>query len=158
MCFNAFGLGALNIFWIVNGVCMALLNVLPFSTDCNSAMSSWLGVEHECNSIESFLNLVWCFAIVAWSLTCAVVAALPKLVPTMPASVNKAAMLGITAASLSVNVAYLYIACTMTVEVSEGVTADLMGTMGTMIIVGMVLLVVAAIVHREPSTGEKVMF
>ena len=156
MCCNAFGLGALNVYWIVMGLLFAILNVLPFSTDCDQAMPSWIGVEHQCNSLETFLNLVWCVAVVGWALTCATVAMLPKLV-AVPATVNKAAMMAVSSCSVAVCIAYLIIAYTMTVE-AEGATANLMGTMGAFQCVNLVLFVVAAFVHREPTTGEKAMF
>ena len=38
MCFNAFGLGALNVYWLVIGLSFAILNVLPFSPDCTQAI------------------------------------------------------------------------------------------------------------------------
>lgn len=155
MCCNAFGLGALNVYWLVIGLSFAILNVLPFSTDCTQAMPSWLGVAHECNQLEAFLNLVWCLAIVGWGTVCAAVAVLPKFVE-VPASVNKMAMLAVSGASLTVNVPYTYIAFTMTVE-AEGATANLSGTLGTFNVISLVLLVVAVLVHREPTTGEKAM-
>ena len=156
MCCNVLGLGALNVYWLVAGLLFALLNVLPFSTDCTQAMPSWLGFEHECNSLETFLNLMWCYAIVAWALVCAAVAALPKVVDT-PAAVNKAAMIAVSVASLALVSSYIFIAFTMTVE-ADGATADLAGSLGTFQCVSLGLLVVAAVVHREPTTGEKAMF
>ena len=158
MCFNALGLGALNVYWISMGCFTALLNVLPFSTDCDQAMSSWLGVTHECSSIESFLNLMWCFTGVAWGLTVAFVALLPKIVANHPASSNKAAMLAITVGSLPLLILSLVVAFTIKVEAGPGVTADLVSTMGTMLIVMTVLLAVSLVVHREPTTGDKALF
>ena len=155
MCCNAFGLGALNVYWLVTGILFAVMNVMPFSTDCTAAMPAWLGVEHECNSLEVFLNLVWCIGIAGWALTCASVAALPLIV-TVPPAVNKAAMLGVSLASLIVNVSYIVIAATMTVT-AEGVAADLMGTMGTMVTLSLVLWALAFFVHKEPNTGEKML-
>ena len=149
MCFNAFGLGALNIYWIFTGLMFAILNLLPFSLDCNQAMPSWLGVEHTCNSIEAFLNLVWCFGIVGWGLVCAAVALLPKFVD-VPPNVNKAAMLAISAASSVLTIAYIIIAFTMKVE-AEGAAANLVGTLGAFNIVGLGVLIVALLVHREPT-------
>jgi hypothetical protein len=156
MCVNAFGLGALNVYWIVVGLLISLLNVLPFSTDCTQAMPSWLGVAHECNSLEAFLNLVWCFSVVGWGVTVAAVGALPKMV-TVPAQVNKTAMLAVSAASLIMIVAYLVIAFTVTVE-AEGATANLKGTIGSFQGLTLGFLLVAILVHREPTTGEKAMF
>ena len=103
-----------------------------------------------------YFNLVWCFAITGWGLTCAAIALLPKLV-AVPASVNKMAMMVVSAASLTVSSAYIYIAFTMTVE-AEGATANLSGTLGAFNIISLVLLLVSILVHREPSTGEKAMF
>ena len=51
MCFNAFGLGALNIYFLVFGVLMGILNLMPFSLDCSAGMESWMGVPgYECTS------------------------------------------------------------------------------------------------------------
>ena len=119
-------------------------------------MPSWLGVAHECTSIEVFLNLAWCWSIVGWGLTCAGVAILPKMI-TVPAQVNKTAMLVISAASLVIIVAYLVIAFTLNVE-AEGATANLVGSIGAFQGVSLGFLLVAVLVHREPTTGEKAMF
>ena len=156
MCCNMFGLGALNIYWIVSGLFFAFLNVLPVSTDCDQAMPSWLGVQHQCNDLEAFLNLMWCFGIVGWGIVCAAVAALPKFV-AVPAPVNKANMLAVSGASLTVVGPYLFIAFTMKVE-ADGATANLAGSLGVFQAVCLVLLILAAFVHREPTTGEKAMF
>lgn len=152
MCCNVFGLGALNVYWLIGGTFFALINALPFSTDCTQAMPSWLGAEHECNELEAFLNLMWCFAIVGWGLVCASVAVLPKLI-SVPATVNKANMIAVSAASLVTSFLYLFVAFTMTVEV-DGATANLAGSLGVFQVLNLVLLVVAALVHREPSTGD----
>jgi len=149
MCFNAFGLGALNIYWIFTGLMFAILNLMPFSLDCTQAMPSWLGVEHTCNSIEAFLNLMWCLAIVGWGLVCAAVALLPKFVD-VPANINKATMLAISAVSVGVNITYIVIAFTMKIE-AEGATANLAGTLGAFNIIGLGFLIVALLVHREPN-------
>ena len=69
MCINVWGLGALNVYWILTGLFFAISNALPINTDCNTAIPAWLGMEHKCNQLESFLNLVWCFAVVGWGLT-----------------------------------------------------------------------------------------
>ena len=156
MCCNAFGLGALNVYWLVFGTFFALINVLPVSTDCSQAMPAWLKVEHECTSLETFLNYMWCFSIVGWGLVCAAVALLPKIV-SVPANVNKAAMLAVSLASSSITASYMYLAFTMTVE-ADGATADLAGSLGAMQAVSLGLLVVALLMHREPTTGEKAMF
>ena len=77
---NAFGLGALNIYWIVGGMIFVLLNVTPLSLDCSASMESFFSLPHECTSLEFWLNYMWCFAIAGWSGTCVVLALLPKLV------------------------------------------------------------------------------
>ena len=153
MCFNAFGLGALNVYWIFTGLLFALLNALPFSTDCEQAMPSWLGFTHECTELESFLNLAWCIAIVGWGLVCAAVAALPKFV-AVSAPVNKAAMLAVSGGSMAVVIPYLVVAFTMKLEV-DGVPVNLAGSLGAFQAIATGVLIVAALMHREPTTGEK---
>lgn len=157
MCCNILQLGALNVYWLASGLLLALSNVLPFSTDCTQAMPSWLGVEHECNSLEYFLNLVWCVTVAGWGLTVASVAALPKMVANYPAAANKAAMLAISAVAVPFWLSYLAIALNLKVE-AEGQKANLMGTAGMLSIIEFILLAVAVVVHREPTTGEKAMF
>ena len=156
MCVPCCGLGALNVYWLVTGLLLSLLNVLPMSTDCTQAMPSWLGVEHECNPLEAFLNLAWCLGVVGWGLSCAAVAVLPKLIE-VPAPVNKAAMLAISAASLPIVIAYIYISFTMKVE-AEGATANLAGSLGTFMAIFFGCFVVALVAHREPTTGDKALF
>ena len=80
MCCNCFGLGALNIYWIVAGAIFVLMNVTPLSTDCSASMESFMGVSHECTSLESWINYMWCFSIAGWCSTAIGLALLPKLI------------------------------------------------------------------------------
>ena len=57
MCCNAFGLGALNVFWIIFGLAMALMNGMSY--DCATSMAMFSGTTHECGSLENFLNGQW---------------------------------------------------------------------------------------------------
>ena len=77
---NAFGLGALNIYWIVGGMIFVLMNVTPLCTDCSASIESLVSLPHECTSLEFWLNYMWCFASGGWSVTRVVLALLPKLV------------------------------------------------------------------------------
>ena len=45
-------------------------------------MESFFSLPHECTSLEFWLNYMymWCFAIAGWSVTCVVLALLPKLI------------------------------------------------------------------------------
>ena len=149
---SACGLGALNVYWLFAGGLIAVLNVLPMSYDCTLAMPSWLGVAHECNSIETFLNYVWCIAVFAWGLTCFCVALLPKLVNNYPASANKAVMMAVSIASLPLTAAHLFVGFKVKVTLEDGTNAPLTNFVymsGSLF----VLLLIAFIVNREPRAG-----
>ena len=156
MCCNVMGLGALNVYWTISGLIWFILNVLPMSTDCDQGMQAWLGVTHECTSIEEFLNLQWCVSVAFAGVTVAVLGILPKLVSDYPASANKAVMLAVSAVNTAFMVLMLIMALTMTVE-AEGQTSSLMSSFGVLPAAQIVLLFVALIVHREPANGEAVM-
>ena len=150
------GLGALNVYWTVTGLLWCILNLLPMSTDCDMAMQAWIGVTHECTSIENFLNIMWCASVAGAGLTIAVLGVLPKLVTGYPAVANKAVMLALSAVNAVSMVLLLILALTMEVE-AEGQSASLMSSFGVIPAASLAFLFVALIVHREPTNGDAVM-
>ena len=123
------GLGALNRFFVLYGLFLAILNVLPISLDCRQSMQSWLGVPHECTEVENFLNLMWCIALLGFGLMTAGVAALPKLTqytspsPGYPQKINQLAMQVLAICHLIVLSWMLVASLTMTVHV-DGTVAE----------------------------------
>ena len=159
MCFNAFGLGALNIYFLIFGVLMGLMNLMPFSLDCSAGMESWMGVPgYECTSLESFLNVTWCVAVVQFCFFGAFLAWLPKLYgKEYPAKINKAVMLfmSVLFVSSSVgNLAYIHM-YPITLGGVEGAGTMMMDTMFSTFLI---LLLVALVVHKEPSDSSKILF
>ena len=158
MCCNVWGLGALNVYWVIWGSLMALLNIMPFSLDCSAGMESWMGaVDYECTSLESFLNLMWCFAIVCWCSLSAFLALLPKIKSNYPSDVNKLVMLAVSLAFLVCTA--LNTIPTLTVEVTFGeqvvkAPPSMVITFGT----STALLLIAMAVHKEPSDGKRLLF
>jgi hypothetical protein len=150
------GLGALNRFLLGTGLVVAILNVLPMSLNCTQAMPSWLGVEHECTDVENFLNLMWCIALVGWGLTMAGVAAMPKLVDNYPESTNRVALIIVLVPFLTIQIAQIAIGLTLKVTVDGTHEANLSAVtiFGS---VFLVLLVVAAVCHRDPISGKSLM-
>ena len=152
------GLGALNRFFVLYGLFLAILNVLPISLDCRQSMQSWLGVPHECTEVENFLNLMWCIALLGFGLMTAGVAALPKLTqctspsPGYPQKINQLAMQVLAICHLIVLSWMLVASLTMTVHV-DGTVADLSSLMA-IAIAFLPLLLYCLWIHREPTTGD----
>ena len=159
MCCNAFGLGALNIYFLVFGVLMGLMNLMPFSLDCSAGMESWMGVPgYECTSLESFLNVTWCVAVVQFCFFGAFLAWLPKLYgKEYPAKINKAVMLFMSACNVFGavgTVGYIHMH-PITLGGVEGAGQQMLDVMfGTFTL----LLLVALVVHKEPSDSSKILF
>ena len=93
MCFNAFGLGALNMYWIIFGTLMVLMNLLSY--DCSTSMTAFAGITngYTCDALENFLNVQWVLGYVGYMGTGLALALLPKLVKDYPPAANKAVML-----------------------------------------------------------------
>ena len=157
MCCNVWGLGALNVYWAVFGILMAVLNILPFSLDCSAGMESWMGVTgYECTSLETFLNYMWCFFVVMCFTLVAFMALMPKIKPSYPSDVNKLVMLFVSVLSLVNTAATMYITSTMELHFGDQVIKNppmMVGAFGVMT----VLLLVALLVHKEPD-GRKLLF
>jgi len=158
MCFNVWGLGALNVYWAIVGTLFAVLNLLPMSLDCTAGMESWMGAaNYKCTSVETFLNLMWCFASVFWCGISAFLALLPKIKPSYPSDVNKLVMLIVSVGGLVNTAATMYFASTMELHFGDQVVKNppsVTITFGTTT----VLLLIAMVVHKEPSDGRKLLF
>ena len=159
MCFNAFGLGARNIYFLIFGVLMGIMNLMPFSLDCSAGMESWMGVPgYECTSLESFLNVTWCVAVVQFCFFGAFLAWLPKLYgKEYPAKINKAVMLFMSACFVFgsvANIAYLHMYPITIGAVENAGTMNMDVMFGTFLL----LLLVALVVHKEPSDSSKILF
>lgn len=158
MCCNVWGLGALNVYWAIAGTLLAVLNLLPLSLDCSAGMESWMGVAgYECTSIESFLNLMWCFSVVIWCTLAAFLALLPKIKPSYPSDVNKLVMLVVSVASMANTAATMYVSTTMELHFGDQVVKG-SPSITIPFSVLTVLLVLAMVVHKEPSDGRKLLF
>ena len=154
------GLGALNRFFVLYGLFLAILNVLPVSLDCQQSMQSWLGrrIGVVGLEVENFLNLMWCIALLGFGLMTAGVAALPKLTqytspsPGYPQKINQLAMQILAVCHLIVLAWMLVASLTMTVHV-DGTVADLSSLMA-IAIAFLPLLLYCLWIHREPTTGD----
>ena len=114
-------------------------------------------VDYECTSLESFLNLMWCFAIACWCSLSAFLALLPKIKSNYPSDVNKLVMLAVSFAFLVCTA--LNTIPTLTVEVTFGeqvvkAPPSMVITFGT----STALLLIAMAVHKEPSDGKRLLF
>ena len=110
------------------------------------------GVIYSCNEMEQWLTVQWCIAWIGWMLTAVPLAFLPKLVKDYPPSANKAVMLTVSGVFMLTMIGQT-VTMLKPVELSETASAD----MTTGLIMSAVfggLLVIAAVVHKEPETGK----
>ena len=159
MCFNAFGLGALNIYFLVFGSLMGTMQLMPFSLDCSAGMESYMSVPgYTCTSLEYFLNFTWCFNVVQFCYLGAFLAYLPKIYgKEYPAKINKAVMLALSVALTFGSVAglaviHMYPITVGGIEHAGEMNLDVM--FGTFLL----LLVIAMLVHRDPADASKILF
>ena len=102
MCFNAGGLGALNMYWVILGSLLTLIQLGSF--DCSLSISAFGGVDYTCGELEQFLNVQWVLGYAGWLLTATFLALLPKLVKDYPPAANKAVMLTVSGIFLLITI------------------------------------------------------
>ena len=141
---NAFGFGALNIFWIVYGILLIAMTLA--SMDCTAAIAAYIAVERKCSSLESFFNIMWCLSRIGWALTVVLLAFMPTCSKQADAA-NKVTMLVIT-------VLWSAIMIIMAIVVANAsVVSDSLPLTRIVVDVSPIpLAILAAVVHREPST------
>jgi hypothetical protein len=152
MCWNACGLGAVNIFWLVYGL---FLTVVKLATlDCASMVASFVGGTHECTSLEKFLTIMWGLTGAGWGVTLMFLAYLPKFLASgYPGSANKGVLRVITITYILFQLFMLLPITRTTLELDSGsFSAGSPATLGG-VIVPLCLLAVAICVHRDPTTG-----
>ena len=141
---NAFGFGALNVFWIVYGILLIAMTLA--SLDCTAAIAAYIAVERECSDLERFFNAMWCLTRIGWALTAVLFAFLPKCSKRADAA-NKFTMLVITVLwSVTMSIMAIALANTSIDDTRlprSAVAVD---------VAPILLAILAMIVHREPST------
>ena len=150
MCCNAFGLGALNVFWIIFGLAMSLMNGMSY--DCSTSMAMFSGTTaYTCGSLENFLNGQWVIGFEGYFATAVALALMPKFVKDYPPTANKAVMM--TFSVISVLTSLTSALAFFTPFELNGQPVDTTVPIA-MTGVFMVLWLVAVFVHKEPETGK----
>ena len=150
MCCNAFGLGALNVYWIIFGSAMLVLNGLSY--DCTTSMAMFSGTTaYTCGSLENFLNGQWVIGFEGYFATAVALALMPKFVKDYPPAANKAVMM--TFSVISVLTSLTSALAFFTPFELNGQPVDTTVPIA-MTGVFMVLWLVAVFVHKEPETGK----
>ena len=150
MCCNVLGLGALNILLILQGLFAVVMNIMPFSTDCEMAAESFFSQEgYTCNQVEKMLNASWINAYITVGLGMMALGLLPKLSKDFSAQANKLVCL-ITCAIVSINqVGNAIMVMTIPIDGSDPTV------MYTFTGLWFVFFGVAFFVHKDPSSGAK---
>ena len=149
MCCNAFGLGALNVYWIIFGSAMLVLNGLSY--DCTTSMAMFSGATYTCGSLENFLNGQWVIGFEGYFATAVALALMPKFVKDYPPAANKAVMM--TFSVISVLTSLTSALAFFTPFELNGQAVDTTVPI-SMTGIFMVLWLVAVFVHKEPETGK----
>ena len=150
MCCNVLGLGALNILLILQGLFAVVMNIMPFSTDCEMAAESFFGQEgYTCNQVEKMLNASWINAYITMGLWMMVLGALPKLSKDFSAEANKLVCL-VTCIMITINqVGNIIMVMTIPIEGSDPTF------MYAITGLWFVCFGIAFFVHKDPSSGAK---
>ena len=150
MCCNVLGLGALNILLILQGLFAVVMNIMPFSTDCEMAAESFFGQQgYRCNQVEKMLNASWINAYITVGLWMMALGLLPKLSKDFSAQANKLVCL-ITCVIVSINqVGNAIMVMTIPIDGSDPTV------MYTLTGLWFVFFGIAFLVHKDPSSGAK---
>ena len=149
MCCNAFGLGALNVFWIIFGLAMSLMNGMSY--DCSTSMAMFAGSTYECGSLENFLNGQWVLGFEGYFATAIALGLMPKFVKDYPPAANKAVMM-----TFSVIFVITMVASSLAFFTPFELNGQTVDTTVPLSMSGvfLVLWLVAVFVHKEPETGK----
>ena len=149
MCCNAFGLGALNVYWIIFGSAMLVLNGMSY--DCTTSMAMFSGATYTCGSLENFLNGQWVIGFEGYFATAVALALMPKFVKDYPPAANKAVMM-----TFSVIFVITMVASSLAFFTPFELNGQTVDTTVPLAMSGvfLVLWLVALFVHKEPETGK----